>query len=43
LKSDGTVVAVGKNKYGQCNTDNWRNIVAIFAGGDHCQQFKKKL
>ena len=29
LKSDGTVVAVGDNKYGQCNTSNWINIIAI--------------
>ena len=35
LKSDGTVVAVGDNKYGQCNIDDWRYIVAISAGGSH--------
>jgi len=26
LKTDGTVVAVGKNKEGQCNTGSWRGI-----------------
>ena len=32
LKTDGTVVAVGDNRYGQCNTANWRDIVAISSG-----------
>lgn len=35
LKSDGTVVAVGDNKYGQCNVSDWRDIVAIAAGCAH--------
>lgn len=26
LKSDGTVTAVGDNKYGQCDVSNWRGI-----------------
>jgi len=26
---DGTVVAVGKNDYGQCNVGGWRDIVAV--------------
>lgn len=26
LKSDGTVVAVGDNTYGQCNVSSWHNI-----------------
>ena len=34
LKSDGTVVAVGYNKYGQCDVSNWTDIVAVSAGGD---------
>jgi len=33
LKADGTVVAIGDNKYGQCDTKKWRDIVAISAGG----------
>lgn len=32
LKSDGTVVAVGDNEYGQCDVRDWENIVAIAAG-----------
>jgi len=31
---DGTVVAIGKNNYGQCNVSGWRDIVAV-AAGDH--------
>lgn len=29
LKSDGTVIAVGNNEDGQCNVENWDNIMAI--------------
>jgi tetratricopeptide (TPR) repeat protein len=32
LKTDGTVVAVGRNKEGQCNISGWRDIVAVSAG-----------
>lgn len=35
LKLDGTVVAVGRNDYGQCNVSGWTDIVAIAAGGMH--------
>ncbi|HEX7058218.1 MAG TPA: RCC1 domain-containing protein, partial [Bacilli bacterium] len=35
LKADGTVVAVGNNRYGQCDVSGWRNIVAIAAGNVH--------
>ena len=35
LKADGTVVAVGENKYGQCNVNDWLDIVAISAGDHH--------
>ena len=35
LKPDNTVVAVGDNEYGQCNVDNWTDIVAISAGCNH--------
>ena len=34
LKSDGTVVAVGSNKYGECDVAGWTNVVAIHAGED---------
>ena len=33
LKTDGTVVAVGDNEYGQCDVSEWTDIVAI-SGGD---------
>ena len=35
LKSDGTVMATGDNSYGQCNVQNWTNIVAVAAGAYH--------
>ena len=35
LKSDGAVVAVGKNKIGQCDVSNWYDIVAVAAGSSH--------
>ena len=35
LKSDGTVVAVGSNYYGQCDVSDWSDIVAISAGWAH--------
>ena len=35
LKSDGTVVACGHNKYGQCNVSGWTDIVEIAAGNFH--------
>lgn len=35
LCKNGTVVAVGENQYGQCNTKSWKNITAISAGGGH--------
>jgi len=35
LKTDGTVVAVGDNDHGQCNTGRWRDIVAVSAGAQH--------
>ena len=33
LKANGTVVAMGYNDYGQCDVDDWTDIVAISAGG----------
>lgn len=32
LKSDGTVIAVGQNNWGQCNVGDWTDIVAVSAG-----------
>ena len=33
MKSDGTVVATGMNYYGECDVSDWRDIVAVSAGG----------
>ena len=35
LLDDGTVVASGSNKYGQCDVETWSDIVAISAGHFH--------
>ena len=35
LKANGTVVAMGSNKYGQCDVSGWRDIIAISAGEKH--------
>ena len=35
LKTDGTVVAVGSNMFGQCNVMSWQNIVAVSTGYLH--------
>ena len=35
LKSDGTVMAVGWNKDGECDVSSWENIVSVSAGGSH--------
>ncbi len=35
LKADGTVVAVGNKKYGQCDVSDWSDIVAISAGDSY--------
>ena len=35
LKSDGTVVAVGWNTYGQCDVGSWTDIVQVAAGEGH--------
>ena len=32
LKSEGTVVAVGSNRYGQCEVSSWRDIAQVDAG-----------
>gem|GEM_PF-6405689 len=35
LKSDGTVVAVGRNFDGQCDVSDWRGITSVSAGTFH--------
>lgn len=39
LRSDQTVVAYGKNKYGECDVGHWTNIVAVAVGGGHYGAF----
>ena len=34
LKSDGTVVAIGFNEDGQCDVDDWKNIISVDKGSD---------
>ena len=35
VQADGTVKAVGDNTYGQCNTADWKDVVAVSAGFEH--------
>ena len=35
LRSDGTVVATGDNTYGQCNVNDWHDIIAVSSSGTH--------
>ena len=35
LKSDGTVVAAGENDYGQCDVQDWTDIVTVSASSYH--------
>lgn len=35
LKADGTVIAVGDNRSGQCNVGGWSEIVSVAAGNVH--------
>lgn len=35
LREDGSVIATGKNEFGQCNISDWRDIIAISAGTRH--------
>lgn len=35
IKSNGTVVATGYNRFGQCNVTGWRNIVSVGLGKFH--------
>ena len=35
LRSNGTVMAAGKNSHGECNVSEWTDIVAIAAGSNY--------
>lgn len=41
LRENGTVVAVGDNRCGQCNVEDWTDIVAVAAGDWHTVGLKK--
>lgn len=41
LTSGGMVIAMGNNKFGQCDVSGWRDITAISAGPDHTAGLKK--
>ncbi len=41
LKEDGTVLAVGRNLYGESNVSTWTNIKAIAAGSIHTVGLKE--
>ncbi len=41
VKKDGTVLAVGDNKYGPCNVETWRDIVSVAACDDLTIGLKK--
>lgn len=40
-KGDGTVVAYGDNKFGQCNVQSWRNITQVVCGAFYTAGLKK--
>ena len=35
VKKDGTVLAIGKNDYGQCDVNDWTDIIAVSIGGSY--------
>ena len=41
LKRDGTVVAVGDNRAGECNVSGWTDIVAVSTGFWHTVGLKR--
>ena len=41
LTEDGTVIASGDNEYGECNVQNWRDIIAVARGQYHTVGLKK--
>ncbi len=41
LSRDGTVYAMGNNRYGQCNVEKWTDIVMVAAGDERSYGLKK--
>jgi hypothetical protein len=40
LKSDGTLVAVGDNREGQCNVGSWTDIIQVAPGSAHTVELR---
>lgn len=41
VKEDGTVIAKGRNSHGQCDVENWMEIVAVYASSGATVGLKK--
>lgn len=41
VKKDGTVIVAGSSRYGQCNVNNWQDIVTIVTGSSRTVGLKK--
>ena len=41
LKSDGSVVAVGSNEFGQCDVSSWTDVIYVCAGAEFTLGLKK--
>lgn len=41
IRENGSVTAVGDNKYGQCNVDDWKNVKKVATGEKHVVGLKK--
>lgn len=41
VKTDGTVIAAGENRCGQCNVNQWKDIVSVQAGKNHTVGLKR--
>ena len=41
LKSDGTVIAVGSNQFGQCDVSSWTDVVYVCAGAEFTLGLRK--
>ena len=35
LRADGTVLAAGNNRFGQCNVSDWTDVIQVAAGAKH--------
>lgn len=35
IKENGEIIAIGSNEFGQCDVENWKDIISVSAGWDH--------